>query len=140
MSRSSTAARSERSTSRAASTPASTSTTATTTVIHSVRRPRRLRIASGLQHEADAAHGVQDARLPSGLELAPQIAHEDVGDVGPGIERVAPDLLVHVASREYLAGPADEEREQLQLAPRELEVAPGARGTGGAGVDHEVAH
>src|SRR4051794_20310452 len=103
MRRSSSAARSDWSTSRAASTPASARTAASTTVIQRVRRPRRLRIASGLQHEADAAHGVQDPRLAAGLELAAQVSDEDVGDVGAGIERVAPYLLVHLAPREDLA-------------------------------------
>ena len=50
--------------------------------IPSVRRPRRLRTASGSQDEADAANRVQHARLAAGLELAPQVADEDVGDVG----------------------------------------------------------
>src|SRR4051794_17820387 len=94
--------------------------------------------ASGLQHEADAAHGVQDARLTGGLELAPEVADEHVGDVGPGVERVAPDLLVQLAAREDLPGATHEEREQLELPPRQLEIPAGALRAGGGGVDDEV--
>ena len=52
---------------------------------------------SGAQDEADAAHGVQHARLAVGLELAAQVADEDVGHVRARIEGVAPDLLVQAA-------------------------------------------
>ena len=67
---------------------------------------------SGSQDEPDAAHGVQHARLAVRLELAPQVADEDVGDVRPRVERVAPDLLVQPRAVEHLAGVAQEEREQ----------------------------
>ena len=99
--RSSSAARSERSTSCEATAPAASQhdrqderdaeRQATTKAAH-----RR----SGSQDEADAAHRVQDARLAVGLELAAQVADEDVGDVRARIERVAPDLLVQPAAVE----------------------------------------
>ena len=58
---------------------------------------------SASQDEADAAHGVQHARLAARLELAPQVADEDVGDVGAGIEGVAPHLLVQALALDDLA-------------------------------------
>ena len=92
----------------------------------SVSRPRRPRMRSGPQDEADAAHGVQDPRLAVGLELAAQVADEDVGHVRAGIEGVAPDLLVQAAAVEDLAGVAQEELEQLELAAGQAELAPAA--------------
>src|ERR1044072_4634798 len=103
--------------------------TASTSVIPSVRRTRRLRTSptlSGPQDEPDAAHGVQPARPAVRLELAPQVPDEDVDDVRPRVERVAPDLLVQLAAVDDLAGPAHEEVQQVELAARELEVAAGA--------------
>ena len=96
--------------------------------------PEALHPRSGSQDEPDPAHGVQHARLPARLELAPQVADEDVGDVRPRVERVAPDLLVQPRAVEHLAGVAQQQREQVELARGELELAVAAvRACGRAG-------
>ena len=76
---------------------------------------------------------------PVGLELAAQVADEDVGDVRPGIERVAPHLLVQARAIEHLAGVAQEEVQQVELAARQAEVAPAAQGVVRARVERDVA-
>ncbi len=81
----------------------------------------------------------EHARLAAGFELAAQVADEDVGDVRPGVERVAPDLLVQARAVEHLAGMAEEEMQQIELAPGEAEVAVAAPGRVRARVQRDVA-
>ena len=52
------------------------------------------------QHVADAAHGVDQARLATGLGLAAQVADVDLERVGRGREVVAPDLVEDELARE----------------------------------------
>jgi hypothetical protein len=70
---------------------------------------------------------VQHARLAVGLELAAQVADEDVGDVRARVEGVAPDLLVQPARSRTSPGWRRNSCEQLELAAREVEVAAAAR-------------
>jgi hypothetical protein len=94
---------------------------------------------SAPKDEPDPAHRVQDARLTARLELAAQVADEDVGDVRPRVEGVAPDLLVQPAAIDDLVGVVHEEAQQLELAAGEVEVAIAARGAVGARVEAQVA-
>ena len=56
------------------------------------------------EREADAAHRLQNPRLALGLELAPQVADEDVDDVAVDLEVVAPDQLEQPLADERPAG------------------------------------
>src|SRR5918996_1151958 len=124
------------------STPDAPSTTAITSPTPRLRRARRLRTGVRLsrpQDETHAPHRVQDTRLAVGLELASQVPDEDVGDVGLGVEVVAPHLFVEPLAGDHLAGTAHEDAEELQLPPRELQVAPGAQRAVARLVELEVA-
>src|SRR6185312_3982988 len=96
--------RSRAATSRRVSRPATTpaTTTATTTVPRAAATATRLRSdprrrpgsATGrLEGETDAADGVHQPGRPARLELAAQLADEDVDDVGVDGEVVAPHQL-----------------------------------------------
>ena len=63
---------------------------------------------------------------PSGLELAPQIRDEHVDDVAVGRPVVAPDELQQAIAAQHDPGVAREHLEQLELAPRQLDLAPAA--------------
>ena len=76
---------------------------------------------------------------PFGLELAAQVADEDVDDVRLHVGRVAPDLGEQLVAREHLPGMARERLQQLELAPGQLQVAAAARRDVAARVDDEVA-
>ena len=82
---------------------------------------------------------MQDPRLAACLELAAQVADEDVDDVRLDVGRVAPHEREQLVAAEHLAGVADEDVEQVELAPREAELAPVAGGDVAARVDDDVA-
>ena len=109
--------------------PASSPISATAASAASVTRARRLRGAPhGRSTHPTPRTVCSDARLALGLELAAQVADEHVDHVGLDLGRVAPDVAEQLVAREHLAGMARERLEQLELAPRELEVAPVAGG------------
>ena len=76
---------------------------------------------------------------PAALELAAQVADEDVDHVGLDVGRVAPHEREQLVAREHLAGVADEHVEQVELAPGEAELAAVAGGDVAARVDDDVA-
>ena len=51
---------------------------------------------------------MEDARLSGALELAAEIAHEDIDHVGLHVGRVAPDEREQLVAGEHLAGVADD--------------------------------
>ena len=93
--------------------------------------------AAFLEDEADPADGVHHPRRAAGLELAAQLADEDVDDVGVDGEVVAPDQFEQPLPAEHDAGAAGQRLEQVELAAGEFHgrpaTWPGARG----GVDGE---
>src|SRR3954470_18989907 len=74
-------------------------------------------------HVARAPHGVENARLPAGLELAPQVRDEDVHGVRLGERRVAPYVVEQRLTRHDEALVAHQVLEQLELARREVDPA-----------------
>ena len=82
---------------------------------------------------------MQDPRLARALELAPQVADEDVDDVGLDVGRVAPHEREQLVAGEHLARVADEDVEQVELAAGERELAARARRDVAARVDDDVA-
>ena len=104
------------------SSDASTTAIATAAAETSVMR-RRKRHGRAAQHVADAAHGVQQARLLADLGLASQVAHVHAERVGARAEVVAPDVLEDRRAGEHLTRMAHEHLEQQELGPRELEHA-----------------
>src|SRR3954471_444702 len=91
------------------------------------------------EHEADAADGVDDARLAALLGLAAQVADVDVERVRRERDVEAPYALVDHVAREDLLGVAQEQLEQAVLGAGELECAAAARGAERLQVEHEVA-
>src|SRR5919197_5951520 len=124
------------------STPDTPSTMAMTRPTPRLSRARRLRTTWRLSWPQDvphAPHRVQDARLAARLELVPQVADEDVGHVGLGVEVVAPHLFVEPLAGDHLPGMSHEHAEELQLAPGELQIAPVAQRAVARRVELEVA-
>src|SRR6266567_972740 len=67
------------------------------------------------QRIADAAHGVDQARLALRLGLATEVADVHLERVGGGREVEAPDLLEDLRARQHLAGVAHQQFEQVEL-------------------------
>src|SRR4051812_26904780 len=108
--------------SRVPTSPSGTPSTSTaTSAIRPVESSSRRRTGSAvLEAEPDAAYGAQHGRV---AELAPQPA-----DVGVERLRRAPPVLVpdrrhDLVARDRLPGAADEQREEVELLRRELELA-----------------
>ena len=96
---------------------------------------QRQRAHQSLQHVADAAHGVQEPRLAALLGLAAQVAHVDAERVRARAEVVAPHALEDLRARQHLARVLEEQRQQLELGARELELARAAPRLPGAAVE-----
>src|SRR5215217_6539223 len=64
-------------------------------------RRQRIDRCSSTKHVPRAADRVQQPRLAAGLELAPQVRHEDLDRVGGGERIVAPDLLEEALARHH---------------------------------------
>src|SRR3954447_6890933 len=73
-------------------------------------------------HVASAAHGVEDARLAAGLELAAQVRDEYVDGVRLGERRVAPDIVEQGLARHHQTLVAHQVLEQLELARRQVDA------------------
>src|SRR3954471_13801633 len=94
------------------------------------------RVPSGPDLVAHAPHGHDGRRL---AELAAQLPHVDVhGARVPG-ERVAPDALEQLVTREYETAVVEELPQQVELLRRELDLLVSDFPLATAGVDHEVA-
>src|SRR3954468_10589809 len=111
--------------SRAETTTATT--TATATVPAAAARATRLRsdhrrsaIPAVLEREADAADGVHEPRDVVGLELAAQLADEDVAHVGVEGEVLPPHQFQQPLPAQHETGVAGEDLEQVEFAPGEL--------------------
>ena len=87
---------------------------------------------------ADAAHGLQQARLAVLFELAAEVADVDPERVRGRAEVVAPDALVDLRARQHLARVAQEELEQVELGARQLQAAVAARGLARRRVERDV--
>src|SRR5215218_7357506 len=106
------------------------------------RRPKRFAappIALGLEDVAGTALGVEQARLVTGLELAPQVGDEDVDRVRRRHRVVAPDLVEQALAGDDQALVAHQELEQLELAVGQLDLALAPVHLTGVGVEDEVA-
>jgi len=105
-----------------------------------VTRARRLPGSRGLKVAAPSPrpHGVQDAGLCGRLELAPQVADEDVDDVRLDIGRVAPHEVEELVAGEHLPGMTGEGLQQLELPESQAEIAARARGDVPPGVDDKL--
>src|SRR5690242_15053607 len=123
-------------TASASSTTAATIATAAARITRA-RRPRGLTPGApsrGVEPEADAAHGVDQRRVP---ELAPQVGDVAVDDVCARLD-VAPHLLERELARDDAARVAQHQLQQLGLAAGEVDPAPAAADGAGLGVEHEV--
>ena len=75
--------------------------------------------------------------VAAGLELAAQLADEDVDHVGVDGEVVAPDELEQPLAAEHDAGVAGEGLQQVELPPGELDRLAVDRGAAAGRVDRE---
>ena len=129
-----------RSTAASSSAPASSPQTPTAATAASAIRARRLpRQPHGRSAQPTPRTVWRMRGSPAALELAAQVADEDVDHVGLDVGRVAPHQREQLVAREHLAGVADEDLEQVELAAGEAELAAAARGDVAARVDDEVA-
>ena len=119
------------------SSEASTTAIATAAAETRVMRRRKLTI-SATQYVADAAHGVQQARLVAGLGLAAQVAHVDAQRVGGRAEVIAPHVLEDRRAGQHLAGMAQEHLQQQELGARERQHPLAAPGLVGEAVQAQV--
>src|SRR5438132_8292600 len=87
---------------------------------------------------ADAANGVDEARLAGRLRLPPQVADVDVERVRHHAEVEAPDVPEDDRARQDAARVAQEELEQVELDRRELDRPAGATNDARVGIEPEV--
>src|SRR6185503_7643050 len=119
-------------------TPNSTTASRIATAEASATRQRsetRDTSASLLEHEPDPAHGPDQGRV---AELAAQVGHVAVDGVGAGLGLAAPHLLERALARDHRARVAQQQAEQLGLAPGQAEVAPAAGGVPALGVEGDI--
>src|SRR5262249_36229384 len=109
-------------------------------------RPPRSRAASHgdessllSQGVADAAHGVNQPRLPAGLGFPPEVADVDLERVRRRPQVVPPDAVEDHVPRQNLTGVAEEELEQQELGASELDQAISASHVARARVEGQVA-
>ena len=102
-------------------------------------RPRRRR-APRVEPVADAEVRVDVAPVRRDLlELLAQLAHEHVHRAVPVDHRVAPHALVDLLARDDLAAEVAQQRDQLELAAREVHAAAGGEGLELVAPDLELA-
>src|SRR3954452_17309955 len=129
---------------RVVSAPTAIANASRMTMVSSAELPaRRQRIGRRLkllrtEHVPRAADGVQQARLVTGLELAPQVRDEHLDGVRRRERVVAPDLLEQALARHDDPLVAHEELEQLELALGQLDLALAAGHLVGVGVELQV--
>src|SRR4051812_6250776 len=134
MSVSSSVLRSSRS--RSLGTAMTSSATASTIDAAAAAATRRRSVTSlAIEPEADAAHGVDQRRL---AELAAQVGDVAVDRVHRHLALAAPHLLERELAGDDAAGVAHEQREQLGLAARQLEVPARAARRAGVEVERDV--
>ena len=97
---------------------------------HGQSRGTRMRVA-------DAAHRL-DERRAQAVDLAPQVAHVGLDDVGVAAEVVVPHVVEDLVLGEHAAGVEHEVAQELELGGRELDVVAGAPHLVGVLVELEV--
>ncbi|PAV70292.1 hypothetical protein WR25_11086 [Diploscapter pachys] len=93
----------------------------------------------GRQTVARTAHGVEDRRRKTFLQLAAEATDVDVDHVAAGIEMVVPDLLQHHRARHHLPRMPRKEFQQVEFARAERDRSAGAGDGAGEQVDLQVA-
>src|SRR5512139_1825936 len=91
------------------------------------------------QPDADAAHGVQVARLGGALaELSPQPRQVHVDGAVAAAVRLLPHLREQLALGEHLTGPRRQRHQEVELLAGQLQRTSGQGGRTGANVDLEL--
>src|SRR5919112_2197901 len=108
--------------------------------INSVRRHRIGTVSSPPQRVASPSHCADQALLPGGVHLLPQVTDVDIDEVGCQAELLVPDAREEEIPGEHAPGISGHELEQFELAGRKLYLPLGPPYPAGRGVDLEVAN
>src|SRR5918998_4451345 len=106
--------------------------------MNSVRRHRIGKFSSLPQRVASPPHRADQALLPRGVHLLPQVTDVDVDEVRGQAELLVPDAREEEIPGEYPSGISGHELEQLVLAGRKLYLPVGPPHLPGRGVDLQI--